>query len=307
MTRSPRAADVFEASGLLLPPELRARLADITLRSRRPSHAGRLGQQASRSRGPGIEFAQYRSYEPGDDPRQLDWKLFARSDRYFVREAERDSPLTLWLLVDTTASMGQHDLGRPDWTRLHAARRAAACMIEIALRQGDAFGLIAIGETPQLLPPAAGLRQRDQCLRVLAGLRAAGGWPSPSRLQPLIERIGEAAQVLLLGDLFDEAAAALAERLAAARREVATLQILTADERDFPFSGAVRFEDPETGAMLDCDADSAREAFVQRFEAARRALQKRLAARGIEHAEWVFDRPADEPLRALYGGGTRAR
>lgn len=295
----------LEASGLVLPADLRARLADIEIRTRRIAHAGRLGQQASRSRGPGIEFAQYRSYEPGDDPRQLDWKLFARSDRYFIREAERDSPLSLWILLDATASMAQADGARPQWTRLHAARRLAACAIEIAVRQGDSVGVVAIGRDLAVQPPAGGLRQRDQCLRVLAGVEAAGSWPDPRRLQPVIERIGDAAQVLLLGDLFDEAAVALAERLAAARREVASVQILTADERDFPFVGACRFEDPETGALLECDGERVRDDFLARFAAARQALQARLAAAGIGHVEYVIDRPADEPLRALYGGGPR--
>jgi uncharacterized protein (DUF58 family) len=301
---APTPAQLLESSGLLLPAELRARLADIEIRARRITHAGRLGQQASRSRGPGIEFAQYRSYEPGDEPRQIDWKLFARSDRYFIREAERDSPLTLWLLVDATASMAQADLARSAWSRLHAARRISACAIEIALRQGDSVGLIVLGGGDgwlDLLPPASGLRQRDQCLRMLAAVEAGGGWPEPRRLRSLVERIHDGAQVLLLSDLFDEAAVALAERLAAAQRAVATVQILTADERDFPFEGACRFEDPETGTVLEADAARARDGFLARFTEARRALAARLGKLGIAHAEHAIDRPEDEPLRALFG------
>ena len=77
---------------------------------------------ASRSRGAGLEFAQYRGYEPGDEPRRIDWKLFARSDRYFVREAERDSPLTLWIVIDASASMALADRARPDFSKLEAAK-----------------------------------------------------------------------------------------------------------------------------------------------------------------------------------------
>jgi uncharacterized protein (DUF58 family) len=298
----PHAPAALARSGLVLPPDLRARLADIEIRSRRISHAGRLGQQASRSRGPGIEFAQYRPYEPGDEPRSVDWKLYARSDRWFVREAERESPLTLWLLVDATASMAQADAVRPDWSRLHAARRIAACAMEIALRQGDSVGVAAIGG-PSLAcqPPAAGLRQRDQCLRVLAAVEAGGAWPESRQLRALWERIHEGAQVLLLSDLFDEAAVALAERLAGARRDIATVQLLTAEERDFPFDGPSRFIDPETGAEWLCDAADARSDFIERFAAARRTLAARLAARGIAHVEHVIDQPEDAPLRALFG------
>src|SRR6188768_2291727 len=93
-------ADVIDA----LPPDVRARLRGLRLYARRARASGGLGQHLSRSRGAGIEFSQYRPYEQGDEPRRIDWKLYARSDRHYVRESERDSAHTLWLLVDATAS-----------------------------------------------------------------------------------------------------------------------------------------------------------------------------------------------------------
>ena len=69
-----------------------------------------------------MEFAQYRAYEPGDEPRQIDWKLYARSDKFFVREAERDSPLTAWVVLDATASMAQTDAARPGWSGINAVK-----------------------------------------------------------------------------------------------------------------------------------------------------------------------------------------
>ena len=97
----------------LIPADVRARLKNLRLRARHGAGGDGLGQHASRSRGAGLEFAQYRAYEPGDEPRRIDWKLYARSDRYFVRESERDSPLTIWLVIDASASMAQHDAARP--------------------------------------------------------------------------------------------------------------------------------------------------------------------------------------------------
>ena len=85
-----------------IPPQVRARLRELRLGSRKPAPGHGFGQHSSRSRGSGLEFAQYRAYEPGDEPRQIDWKLFARSDRYFVREAESEAALTLWLVVDAS-------------------------------------------------------------------------------------------------------------------------------------------------------------------------------------------------------------
>lgn len=286
----------------LIPPGLRARLRELRLVARSVAGAQGIGLHSSRSRGAGLEFAQYRAYEPGDEPRRIDWKLYARSDRYFVREADRDSPLTVWLLLDASASMMQSDAARPDWTRLDAARALAACVIELALRQGDRFGLATAGGAGLgLVAAGSGPRQRDRCLLALHALRAQGGWPAQVRLRPLWERIGAGHLVLMLGDHFDDACVELIERLAIARREVLSVQILTVEERDFPFRGGHRFRDAETGAELLTDAGASRAAFVNAFAAARRVLKARLAASGIRHVEYLLDQPLDAPLRHFFG------
>jgi uncharacterized protein (DUF58 family) len=292
---------------VLIPPEVRARLRGLRLVARSGAGDG-LGQHPSRSRGAGLEFAQYRAYEPGDELRRVDWKLYARSDRYFVREAERDSPLTVWLLLDATASMRQADMARPAWAKLDAAKALAACVIELALRQGDRFGLIALGgAAPLAIPAAAGPRQRDRCLLGLAGLAGAGSWPDEATLKPLLERIAPGALVLLLSDFFDAAAVALAERLSDARREVLCVQLLGADERDFPFRGGHRFRDPESDAERIVDAGAVRSDFLARFAAARTELAGRFAARGIRHTGYVLDEPLDAPLRVLFGPSPSGR
>lgn len=293
------------ASPELIPPDVRARLRNLQLVARQAA-VGRhgFGQHPSPSRGAGMEFSQYRAYEPGDELRQVDWKLYARSDRFFVREAERDSPLDVWLLIDTSASMSQEDAARPGWSRLHAARSVAACVIEIALRQGDRFGLAGIGNDGlQLTPIGAGPRHRDRCVLALQALVAGRTWPEEAHLRPLWEHVGARTLVISLSDAFDEGVPRLAERLAAARREVLSVQILTAEERDFPFRGGHRFRDPETGEELLGDANSVRDGFVDRFAQARAALASRLAASGIRHVEYVIDEELDLPLRRLFAPG----
>ena len=256
----------------------------------------------SRSRGAGLEFAQYRAYEPGDELRQIDWKLYARSDRFFVREAERESPLAVWLLVDASASMAQEDAARKGWSRLAAAKGLAACVAELALRQGDRFGLVALRDDGvRLLAPGAGVRQRDRLLLELHGLQARGRWPSAEKLRPLWERIGAGDLVMLLSDGFDEGAVDVMTRLAAARREVLTVRILTAEEREFPFEGGHRFHDPESGEELLGDGVAMRSDFLARFAQARRALDARMDASGIRHSEYFLDQPLDLPLRRLFG------
>lgn len=284
-----------------IPPELRARLAQMRLSARRAQGAQGFGQHASRSRGAGMEFAQYRPYAPGDEPRQIDWKLYARSDRHYVREAERDSPLTAWVLVDLSASMRQADAARADWTRLDAARVLAACLAELAVRQGDRIGLVGVGEGGlHFEPAAAGPRHRDRLLLAMQGWRAQGQWPTEAALRPVWERVHAGDLVVAIGDGFDDAMIALLVRLAAARREVVFVQLLTGEERDFPFRGGRRFVDPETGAELVGDGPASRDAFLAAFAAARATLDARLDAAGIRHAVAWLDQPLDQPLRALF-------
>lgn len=284
----------------LIPADVRSRLKDLRLTARRAIGAQGIGLHHSRSRGVGLEFAQYRAYEPGDELRQIDWKLYARSDRFFVREAERESPLTLWIVLDATASMAQRDGARG--TRFDAARSLAACVVELALRQGDRFGLLVLHcDGVRLVAPGNGARQRDQLLLALHGLHADGAFPAQERLGPVFERIGAGDLVLVLSDWFDDAIPALAERLAAARREVLAIQLLTTDERDFPFTGGHRFRDPESGEELLGDAAALRTDYLQRLAEAQRLLDARLDASGIRHTRYYTDQPLDLPLRRLFG------
>lgn len=290
-----------------IPPEVRARLKRLRIATRRATGDRGIGAHASRSRGAGLEFAQYRAYEPGDEPRQIDWKLYSRSDKFFVREAERESPITLWILIDASASMGQADRARPDWARLDAAKALAQCLAELALQQDDRFGWIVLRESGvDLAVPHSDRRQRDRLLIELDRVAATGAFPDQTALAPVWERIGARDLVVVLSDLFDEGAVALAERLAQARREVLTIQLLTVEEREFPFDGGYLFRDPETGAELLGDGVALRADFLRRFADARAALDARLQAAGIAHTTCWLDDPLDRPLRALFGRGAEA-
>lgn len=286
----------------LIPADVRSRLKDLRLTARRAIGTQGIGLHHSRSRGAGLEFAQYRAYEPGDELRQIDWKLYARSDRFFVREAERESPLTVWIILDATASMAQRDSSRAEGSRFDAARALAACVGELALKQGDRFGVIALGgDGLRLVAPGHGARQRDRLLLELHALRASGAFPEASRIAPLWERIGAGDLVVVISDWFEDGMVALSERLASARREVLGIQVLTVDERNFPFTGGHRFRDPETGEELLGDGTALRAEYLHRFEQAQRALHARLDASGIRHARLVLDQPLDLPLRRLFG------
>lgn len=286
----------------LIPPAVRNRLAGLRLTARRAVDLQGLGLHHSRSRGAGLEFAQYRAYERGDEPRAIDWKLYARSDRFFVRESERESPLALWILIDASASMAQADEARPGWSRLAAARGLAACLAELALRQGDRFGLVGLSASGlRLLDAGTGARQRDRLALDLTALDAADAFPALGRLAPLWNRVGALDLVVMISDFFDVQAMDLAARLAGARREVLAIEVLTVGERDFAYPGGHRFRDPETGEELLGDGPALRTEFLARFNAARATRQARFDSLGIRHAALVLDEELDVPLRRLFG------
>ena len=290
-----------------LPPEVLARLRSLRLHTRLGAASHGHGLHASQQRGSGLEFSQYRSYEQGDDLRQIDWKLFARSDRYFVREAERESPLAVWVVLDSTASMAQTDQARPNLTRLDIAKNIAACAVHIALQGGDRFGLIAVNDAQvRPTPSGQGARHRDRCLLALDAMRSAGGWPDATRLSPAWNLLTPRSLVLLLSDCFDDAVVEMAEKLAATGRDVCIVQVLMADERDFPYRGGHLFVDAENAATLLGDADALRSDYLQRFADARTALQARCAHSGIRFATHFADAPMDASLRALFGPQARA-
>jgi len=288
-----------------LPPDLRSRLRRLSLAPRRASAAG-FGAHAGRARGGGGDFAQYRAYQQGDDLRRIDWRLYARSDHFFIREAERESPAGLWLLLDASASMGQADRQRPGWTRLDAAKRLAAALIEIALKDGDRFAAAAVTpEGARLTRLGAGARARDQAFALLAPLAAGGIVDWGRDLARLGERIAPASLLIVLSDGFDESCLAGVERLAGAGRDVGFVQILTADERDFPYTDAHRFLDPETGADVLGDGGSLRAGFLARFAQARAAQAARLAACGVRRVEHFLDQEADQAVIDLFQAAAR--
>jgi uncharacterized protein (DUF58 family) len=289
---------------MLIPPDLRARLRGLRFVSPLVANGAGVGQHAGRHRGAALEFEQYRAYEPGDEPRRVDWKLYGRSDRFFVREAVRDSPLTVWLLIDATESMAQADAERPDYSKFAAAKLLAACLSEIAVMQGEPCGLLALSAAGvQLVPPGVGTRHHDRLLVALDRLTCAGAWPGESSLSPVWERIALDSLVVILSDGFDPALPVLVGRLAAARRQVLSLGLVSCEERDFPFTGGFIFRDPETGEECRVDGEAARDDFLSRFAHARTELMQRLAHSGVRHVEHVLDEPPDLALRRLLSAG----
>ncbi len=219
------------------------------------------GLHAGRERGAGVEFSEYRAYAPGDEWRRVDWKLLARADRYFVREAERDSHVAVWLWLDATASMAEPSRSIEGVNKLWYARIVLACIAAVAQRQGDAFGLVVCsGERVSFTPAARGPRQFHRVMAQLAKAEPAGLLPSGESVRANLRFARAPSLVFAASDFLDwpspQSEALL--RLRRMRHDVRTLCLQTEAERDASFAKDTAYRDPEQeNGIFRFDADAA--------------------------------------------------
>jgi uncharacterized protein (DUF58 family) len=205
------------------------------------------GIHAGVERGAGVEFSEYRAYVPGDEWRRVDWKLLARADRYYVREAERDSHVAVWLVLDATASMAEPSRSIDGLDKLTYARAILACIGAMAQRQGDAFGLVVVSDGRIRVTPAArGPRQLHRVLAQLEQAVPAGRLPDAAALHPALHFARSPSLIAAASDFLDWPSP-LSEallRLRHMRHDVRALLLQTQAEVDASFAeGAYR--DPE--------------------------------------------------------------
>lgn len=276
---------------------LLAALRDLELVARRVVDGIRFGVHPSRAAGEGVEFSQFRSYQPGDDLRRVDWKLFARSERFFVREAERETSVSVRLAVDASESMGYEEDGV---SLLAAARVVAGVLALIAGRQGDAVALFPLSDRPTVAAMPAN-RDRRQVSRVLAALerlRPAGALPDRARLEALLLE-GRRGITVLISDLHERAEElrATAVRLADLGHDVTVIHLVGAREREFAYEGAVTFEELETGRTVRVDAAKARPRYVSARNDAWRSLERMFTEHDVSYVRLGLDEPLDDVMR----------
>ena len=277
-----------------------ARVKDLPLIARTVADGFLHGLQQSHQRGVGIEFSQYRQYEPGDPLSRIDWKLFARSDRYFVREAERESEITMWFVLDASASMQQASTGTPgSWSKFEYARHLLATLSYIGQKQGDNVGMLALaGKQPSVFPPASGERHWHRMLTQLAALECADTFPQPDLIKATIERLQRNNLIFIISDFY-QLSNELHEfitRISTGHTEVVALQLQCDDELHFPYKGAIRFEDLETREQVLVSASSARDTWFRALEQHQQQLQRFLRKRRITLNTININQPMDQAL-----------
>src|SRR3954451_18211648 len=176
-----------------LDAQVLARLANVPLFSRRPMQGSVSGRHPSPHRGSSVEFAEYRKYVPGDDLRRLDWRVFGRTDRYFVKEFEADTNLRCCVVLDTSGSMG---FGSTGVTKIEYARKLAGALGYLAVQQGDAVGLACIAKgVVRSLPPSRSPAHLRTFFDPLERASPEGETRLPAVLHELAETIRQRALV----------------------------------------------------------------------------------------------------------------
>ncbi|TKB44346.1 DUF58 domain-containing protein [Thalassotalea mangrovi] len=285
----------------LLDPNILSKLADLPLIARRLAHGLLQGPHTSMMRGTGIEFSQYRAYEPGDDLARLDWKLFARSDKYFIRQAERESDIKVQFICDSSASMsisGKSANTSATLTKIEYARMLIATLAYLAQQQGDSVSLSAQSSTVQIdTSMHNGQRHLQRLMVNLAQIECHGIFPGQQRQD--LARILSANMVVLVTDFSqqDDEIFEFIESLAGQNREVIVFQLQSLQELNFSYQGLIRFIDPETGEDKIVNAEQIKTDVLTRQQAYMQQVKQRMNKLGIELYSCIIEQPLDDALR----------
>ncbi len=269
-----------------LDPRILCSLANIELAARLLVE----GLYASRHRCPNygysVEFVDHREYAPGDDPRTIDWKMLARTERYFVKRFEMESNMNVALLVDTSGSMGYRPTRSDRLTKLDYACYLAASVAFLVHRQQDSPGLVTFDEEIRdFVPPKQGQRHLYTILARLETLAARQGTAVGGVLEGIARRFTRRGIVLLISDCYGEPAEVVdgVRHLAARGQDVIVLQLMDHDEVVFPFRALSSFRDLESGAQLMSDPLRQRPAYLERLAGFRGAVEAGCVAAGADY------------------------
>jgi len=250
-----------------LDPEVLEELGNMNLRARTLVDGLLAGLHRSPHRGGSVEFAEYTEYTPGDEIRHIDWKVYGKTDEFYVKEFEDETNLRAYLLLDGSGSMDFAGEQAP-LTKLRYVSFLAATFAYLFLRQGDAVGGLSFAEEAgDFLPASSAESHLEDLFFLLEHLRGAGGTEFASALRRLAERAPRRSVVLIFSDFLgvDESAMELLRVLQEQKRDVAVFHVVDPAELNLPYEGLRIFEGLEADGELLADPDDLRDAYVDRF------------------------------------------
>ncbi|MBI3219804.1 MAG: DUF58 domain-containing protein [Bacteroidetes bacterium] len=280
----------------LMKPSLLNSISGLELIARVIVEGFMSGSNKSQSVGAGQEFSQYRNYQPGDDLRQLDWKMFARTERYYIKEAEIETNITVKFMLDASRSMAYTE---GNVSKLQYAKVMMAALAYLARKQGDTFGLYAVND--QAIKSVLPRFEQQQFIRFLTELvkvTGEGGWDQSKNIEQLYDHHGK-EMIVFITDLYDDSEdlQKFISRLKTKRNEVIVFHLMGTHETAFDFDGSFTFEDLETGIKTKADSRAQKSDYQTRVNSWLSASRSWMLEKQINYQLVSMDFAIDEVLR----------
>ena len=275
-------------------PKVLARIGNLELLSRSVVDGFINGLHRTNVFGASVDFAEHRGYVPGDDIRRVDWRLFARTDRFYIKEYEADSNANFSVLLDVSKSMG---FGSTGVTKLEYAKMLAGCLTYLVHRQRDRVGFVAFDDDiVEHVPPSA--KHMDTVLHVLDRVKPSKPGSLRAPLQKMAEHFGRRGMLVVISDFYEEPDAVM-EALGPLRfrgNDLIVFHVLDRAELEFDFTEASAFEDLESGEQLPVVPESLREEYQRMVRAHIDAISQRCSASRIDYKLVDTSQPLDHAL-----------
>ncbi len=281
-------------------PVVLARIGNLSLVSRAVVDGFINGLHKAPYFGASVDFAEHRGYVPGDDIRRIDWRLWARTDRYYVKEYEAESNMNFSVLLDVSKSM---DYGSIGITKLDYARVLTACLTNLVHHQRDRVGFVAFDDdVVEHVPPSA--KHMETVLHVLDRLKP--GRPGSLRppLHKLAEHFGRRGVLVVISDFYEdpESVVDAVTPLRFRGNDLVVFHVLDPAELDFGFTSASAFEDLENGEQIPVVPDAMRKEYKKLVQAHIDALQQRFSEVRVDYTLLDTSKPLDFALFHYLGG-----
>jgi len=257
-----------------LDPTILSKISNMELRARTVVEGFIYGLHRSPYRGFSVEFAEYREYAPGDDTRFIDWKVYARSDRYYLKEFEEETNLNCHILLDTSASMKYAGAGL---SKLEYGSYLAACLGYLIFQQRDGVGLMTFDNAVRQFIPARNRRGHLlTILRHLENIQPAEETELALPLHQIAESINKKGLIILISDLLDDPESVLAglQHIRFKGHDLIVFNVMDDSELNFPFQNATKFIDMESPTEYMAIPSMVREKYMERLEAHIDAFKK---------------------------------
>jgi uncharacterized protein (DUF58 family) len=280
-----------------LKPEVVRQIRRLDLRAQCIVKGFFQGLHRSPFHGFSVEFSEHRKYTPGDDPKDIDWIVYAKTDKYYVKKFEAETNITGYLTLDLSRSMGY--TYRQEVTKWEYAVSLAAALCYLMIQQQDPVGLFAFDEKVRTsLRPKSKRTQLGDVLSILARAQPAGRTDVAASLTQIAGMLRHASLVMLFSDLLGQPEPILQAlyRLRHRGHDVIVFHILDEAEVRFPFDGLVELEEPETGQLVEVDASDFRHAYLEQMEKFRDTLRRECARAKIDYVPLDTSMPFDRAL-----------